>query len=189
MGSLLYLILGIDINNKVVQHAQESTNVWLGHKAIKQDIKYFTGSVFDLDIASSSKYDRIYIGAACTEEQSQQLMQLLALDGILVAPVEDMLLRIQRSTLTEFKSTLITSVRFVDLIGRSPASYANLPPPPVSNRVVIPPGVWSHERGLYFPPMFRRSVRSLLLCHLSRDNKHPYLPRDTLLYIVSYMNR
>ena len=36
------------------------------------------------------------LGAACTDEQGRKLSQLLAVGGVLVAPIDDELLRIER---------------------------------------------------------------------------------------------
>ena len=58
--------LGIDINVQVVEHAKHCTQRWLeaysNPPILHQQISFFQGNCFEMNIPSMCRYDRIYIG-------------------------------------------------------------------------------------------------------------------------------
>ena len=93
-----------------------------------------------------------------------------------MAPVDDELLRIHRSSEDVFSTSVVTSVRFADLIGSihfTPDSWM----PPVE--------AWSLGKAAYFPRAYRAAVVQVLLSHRRRRS----VPSDVWMHVLSYTHR
>lgn len=75
-----------------------------------------------LNLAPENRlYDRVYCGAACPPELKDTFQNLVKVNGILVIPVGDQLLKIKRISETEFTSENILPVSFASLVQPGPA--------------------------------------------------------------------
>jgi protein-L-isoaspartate O-methyltransferase len=122
---------GIDVNQQLVNHSQESCKRWLSDiiqsrrndkqvpAVSPEGVTFVFGNCFDIDMSASNtcKYDRIYIGAGCPQRYLKFFLGLLSEDGILVAPI------IERAELVKIQK-VVGSVYTVDTI--SAAFYAPL---------------------------------------------------------------
>ncbi|CAL1536416.1 unnamed protein product [Lymnaea stagnalis] len=75
-----------------------------------------------LNLAPENRlYDRVYCGAACPPELKDTFQNMIKVNGILVIPVGDQLLKIKRISQTEFTSDNILPVSFASLVQPGPA--------------------------------------------------------------------
>jgi hypothetical protein len=181
-------MLGIDINQEVVDHARTCTHTWMmslidkgsaSAEPLRQDIQFYQGNCLGLDPSKMNKYDRIYVGAACTSQQSRIFASLLTLGGVLVAPIDDDLIKISRTSDNDFLYSHITSVRFTSLVNIpqvNPKSFS------------LPMEGWSPCRSGYFPRSFRSVMMTLLLFHRFGDTT-VHLSLDIWMHVLSYMHR
>eukprot|EP00931_Biecheleriopsis_adriatica_P004992 TRINITY_DN106570_c0_g1_i1.p1 TRINITY_DN106570_c0_g1~~TRINITY_DN106570_c0_g1_i1.p1 ORF type:complete len:540 (+),score=124.11 TRINITY_DN106570_c0_g1_i1:206-1825(+) len=130
---------GVEIWPETVAHAKERSAA-IG----KPYIEYNLGNIYQLDVNSTMRYDRIYIGA-CANSRSKYLYRLLEVGGVLIGPFQaghsQQLRRVVRQTETQFFVEVLGSVQFACLVepqrsvpqaspvtaARSPAVFA--PPP------------------------------------------------------------
>ncbi|CAG5120604.1 unnamed protein product [Candidula unifasciata] len=70
-----------------------------------------------LNLAPENRlYDRVYCGASCPPEQRETIQNMIKVNGILVIPIGDQLLKIKRIAETEFISENVLPVSFASLI-------------------------------------------------------------------------
>lgn len=69
----------------------------------------------DSDECTNQKYDRVYCGAGCDIQQMELLRQLLVVGGVLVAPVNDSLVRVERLSKHRWRCEEKLSVSFAPL--------------------------------------------------------------------------
>ena len=120
------------------------------------------------------------------------LMFLIFIISIFI--VDDDLVKVTRSSSgavdgNEFKRDVISNVGFAPL--------KNQP----SARLVIPAQIWEPVKMKFYPPSFRKSVITLLMCSNSQTiqpflqedrqsiNVSSKLPREVWVYILSFMPR
>ncbi|KAJ8306604.1 hypothetical protein KUTeg_017149 [Tegillarca granosa] len=70
-----------------------------------------------LQLPSSCRlYDRVYCGASCPPEHENYMKNLIAINGILVMPLNDQLLQIRRTSQTTWETKSLMSVSFSTLV-------------------------------------------------------------------------
>ena len=148
-------------------------------------------------------FDRIYAGAAISVPQLKTIQMLLRPGGVLVAPVEDELLKVVR-TRTGGSSSLESSDQnnhgFTTQI-ISGVTFASLLSKPHMN-TVIPATKWSVGNHYLYPESFQKATKTILLCR----NSHVYqpitivrpqhninvsasLPKEVWMHILSFTTR
>lgn len=127
----------------------------------KECIKIICGNCFDIDVISATKYsryDRIYIGASCLKSRLLFFYDLLAEDGILIAPVSDTneLIKIHRRCGDVFTTSTISQVIFAPIIDSGQSLN--------HNKISLPITRWypSRERNKQFPYPFRDIIKTIL---------------------------
>ena len=155
-------------------------------------------------------FDRIYAGAAISLAQLKTIRMLLRPGGVLVAPVEDELLKVVR-TRTRGSSLSSSSLRqeSSDEINHgfttqiiSGVTFAPLLSKPHMN-TVIPATKWSVQNHHLYPESFQKATKTILLCR----NSHVYqptfqqqqpqqninvsasLPKEVWMHILSFTTR
>ena len=160
-------------------------------------------------------FDRIYVGAALEEEELPKIRNLLGPGGVLVAPVEDDLVKITRigekpttvpttpnsqtsdgsdddddddDDAADFTTQIISCVRFAPLLAT----------PQIDT--IISSTVWDPSTHHLFPKSFQESSRTLLLCSNAEQVQPPpklanrlnlagSLPKEIWIHILSFTNR
>jgi len=129
---------------------------------------------------SSTLYDRIYIGAAISEEALPKITDLLAVGGVAVGPVGDSLVRITRSAGDGLRTERLSSVLFAPL-REAPAV-----------RPALPALTWSRSSHASHPDSFRESVKACLLCSAKPGviiNAAAFLPPEVWTHVFSFCGR
>lgn len=163
---------GIDIWPDVVDFARSRC------KKAGKCVELFLGNVYELDVANSMRYDRIYLGA-CGNSRSKYLYHLLEVGGILVGPFQcgrdQQLRRVHRVSETEFSVEILESVRFACLVEpvrqksatQEPATtgrwHLNYGLPGVNVNFTLRPRIWTLNGTASYPASFRAAVSCLLL--------------------------
>lgn len=184
LSSIVSEVLGrglhhcIEVNQDVLDHAAQ-----MFKQQGKDYISLFQVNAYDLDVALSPRYDRIYVGA-CIDEGSQHLLELLEVGGILVGPFVtprgQFIRRVLRRSDENFEVKNLKSVSFGRLVPS--------PTPPVS-RFVLPCRVWTPEHHAEHSPGFRAAVREVLLCTTHSSSPAHILPRDIFVkHIFGYLH-
>lgn len=202
---------GVEIHEDVIQHSKTSIDNWIRRQKSKSDsnvsstnkkpssfpLKIFHGNGLNISSGSGEGlqgFDRIYVGGGINSLQLEMVKSLMCTGGILVAPVEDKLVKFTRlapgpGTDTTFLFDFISSVRFASL-KKSP-----------STSTVIPALIWDPFLYNFCPPSFQKSVTTLLMCSnsqtiqpLKQKESHPInvssmLPREIWVYILSFTSR
>mmetsp|Transcript_19517 Transcript_19517/g.23261 ORF Transcript_19517/g.23261 Transcript_19517/m.23261 type:complete len:563 (-) Transcript_19517:433-2121(-) len=228
------LNVGVEIQEDVVQHCRTSVSKWRSATMTSCGKRRAGSMTSNLDIGTiyppidiihgngleiSSKlgesvtgFDRIYIGAAIEKANLPKIKSLLSQGGILVAPVDDELLKIVRigqkkdnATNTEsdnyestndnideleFTTHVFSSVRFAPLVQHP------------KMKTIIPARIWNPSFHHLFPDSYQQSIMSLFLCSNSQysqplrpvvkadyTNLAATLPRDVWIHIISFTNR
>ena len=109
-------------------------------------------------------FDRIHIGSAITHKEKPHFLELLAMDGILVSPIEDGLFQIKR-TEEGFKETVISQVRY-----RSMITPKKLPH-------------WDPLNHKSYPPSVRSQIFTVLCIWELQRNPISMLPKEILFKI------
>ena len=124
MKSVVYssfLPVGVEIEPRNCQFAQHCIGEFLDQCMPPFAVPEFAqGHILDVDTARNRKYTHIYCGFGITSEVRDHLLELLALGGVMVAPVEDAFQRCTRSLLGEITTTVISSVMFADMLPHQP---------------------------------------------------------------------
>lgn len=175
----------VELHADVIEHAKRAVQGWKierAHDIVTPEIKFFHGNGFNIKLQGESRlgYDRIYVGGSIDRFQLPLIENLLAPGGILVAPVEDSLVKVRRSRIEGTHHEIITSVYYAKL-----AENPKL-------EVLIPSTVWDPALHYTFPSDFHESIWALLLCANSpspRVNSAASIPKDIWLYIFRYMNK
>lgn len=101
----------------------ENTKFIITISRIFKQTYYPTGNC--LSLVPGRRYDRVYCGAACSEEFEPFIKQFVRVGGVLVMPFKDQLLRTLRESETVWIPQIILPVAFSSLI-EPPASETNL---------------------------------------------------------------
>ncbi|CAM9318401.1 unnamed protein product [Phaeothamnion confervicola] len=152
------------------------------------DIQLVAGN--GLCIEPSIKYDAIYVGAGCSAEKTRSyLFGLLRVNGVMVAPFGDELLKVCRTGESTFKMTVLASVCFSQIImpaaGSSNGNGNNVP------KVRFADKQWSPRSHFTFPKPFQETVLTLLLVNSQppEETMLARLPPSLLLEVMSFMHR
>ncbi len=200
-------MFGVEIHDDVLQHCRAAITSWKGTRGLEEISKFdfYHGNGFEIvqdEGESRIGYDRIYVGAQISAgDNLNKIRSLLSPGGILVAPVDDSLVKITR---TDFRTTggsdnndvdeeldyitqEITGVHFAPLMTRP------------KKEVIIPATKWSPSNHRMYPQSFQNSIRTVLLCSSSSYIQHApvtqginvsaALPRDLWVHIFSFANR
>lgn len=200
------------MNENTLNHCKCSVNKWRTESPAVHNDKVYMNFIHGngLNIESRSSFDRIYVGAAISTAQMKKIRKLLSPKGVLVAPVQDDLVKIvrirTRSTTLEnqdeeedeealdeedhnFTTQIISGVTFAPLVFK----------PEV--RTVIPDMIWDVSSHLLYPESFKKATKAILLCQNSRINQpvetkiEKYqnvaatLPTEAWMHIISFTSR
>jgi len=202
------LNFGIEIHRDVIDHCQNALKTWSTKKPwgvnststsnvsarSRPQIIHGNGLCISAkDGESMVGFDRIYIGAAIERDDLARMSELLSPGGILVVPVDDMLIRITRSRDGDESATQPAGTNGVSEEGDdeelddaqdeddsddetevqlggefdrqilSGVRFASLLKSP-GLHTVIPAMVWTPGSHKLFPDTFRKASRELLLC-------------------------
>eukprot|EP00614_Pseudopedinella_elastica_P009510 CAMPEP_0172604074 /NCGR_PEP_ID=MMETSP1068-20121228/24315_1 /TAXON_ID=35684 /ORGANISM="Pseudopedinella elastica, Strain CCMP716" /LENGTH=397 /DNA_ID=CAMNT_0013406017 /DNA_START=125 /DNA_END=1315 /DNA_ORIENTATION=+ len=173
MGGPTSLNHGIEVNREVLEFSLERIEAFKNEYGEIADVHLCCGNIFEMaeSLAEqrSLKYDRVYVGAACTRGLQDSLCLALKVGGILVAPVGDELVKVTRlddkTGPHAFDMQVISGVRFVDLVKPNPITASADPPgtPPEKQVPFLPTPVWSPASAARFPSAFKRGARAVLL--------------------------
>jgi len=109
---------GVEIWPETVAHAERCCGA-IG----KHNIRFTVGNIYNLDVSTTGRYDRIYFGA-CANSRSKYLYRLLEVGGVLVAPFQvghqQQLRRVFRQSERQFNVEVLGSVQFASLIEPAP---------------------------------------------------------------------
>lgn len=223
---------GIEIHSDVVEHSKMSIDKWscarrqsqitTQHSNKSLHLQVIHGNGLHIDSAAGEAiagFDRIYVGAALDDADLSKVTVLLAPNGILVAPVDDDLLKITRiehavsvaevqdyarkrrahyntldvieeSNGIQFSRQVITGVRFAPLLD-SPAITT-----------ILPARIWSPKIQKCYSKTFQKATLELLMCSNSQFQQPPpphktddriniaaVLPKVLWLEILSFTHR
>lgn len=215
------IIIGVDIHEDVVTHCRSSVEKWFedlsttnNHSQLRPMMQFFHGNGLNIqsDVGESMHgFDRIYAGAAISISQLKKVQMLLRPGGVLVAPVEDDLLKVVRiraglatatSTSTSqgldnygvetdennhgFTTQTISGVTFAPLLTR----------PQIET--IIPSTKWSTANHRFYPDSFQKATKTILLCRNSNfiqpvtvqsKNFSASLPKEVWMHILSFTTR
>lgn len=182
---------GIELSPEALAHSEERCRL---HG--RNNIEFSLGNAYRLDVESSMKYDRIYIGA-CASLRAQSLYSLLEIGGILLAPFQkghaQQLCRVVRKSEAKFEVEVLNLVHFAMLVeptSRDTPEHSNsqedrnarcsggilLGVPPTFALRQRP---WTFERSWTYPQTFQVVAKAVL--HANRfpiDSNAPYLPPE-----------
>jgi len=203
---------GVDVHKEIIEHAHR-----MFAEQGKNHIKFFHVNAHDIDTKISPRYDRIYIGA-CVGNKAKQLLQLLEVGGVLVAPFEasvctygegrhfggQSIRRVVRRSQTEFEVTNLKPVSFGHLMPSSPpVSECNRmctpctgcatcrgPSQKVQTKLfALPSSPWTPETHKKHSKEFRDAIWQVLLGTISNESPLHILPRDILIkHIFGYVH-
>lgn len=111
---------GIEYHGDVVDYARERLE-WYKQYGLEFDRyelcepEFVKGNCL-LISETNRKYDRIYCGASCNFSKESYIRNLLKVGGILIMPLNDSLVQIERKSIDEFSRTDILPVSFASLI-------------------------------------------------------------------------
>jgi len=167
---------GIDMWPETIAHARSRCAQYgKGH------IEFTLGNVYQLDVAGTMRYDRIYLGA-CANPRSKYLYRLLEVGGILIGPFQvgpsQQLRRVVRLSEAEFGVEVLGSVQFASLVEPGPIfaprprgpqreissegrSLDGVGLPGVPFTFALAEKAWSPERSWLYPEPFRRVVAAV----------------------------
>ncbi|RDD46215.1 Protein-L-isoaspartate O-methyltransferase domain-containing protein 1 [Trichoplax sp. H2] len=115
---------GIELHLDVVEYAKSKLKEYLIMYCNDEDIIDFCnpifvhGNCFRIN-PSARRYDRIYVGAACPEESYDFFKQLLNINGYLIMPFNDKLIRVRRLDENNWECEEMLDVAFLPLIPAS----------------------------------------------------------------------
>eukprot|EP00590_Aulacoseira_subarctica_P007705 CAMPEP_0172418464 /NCGR_PEP_ID=MMETSP1064-20121228/4943_1 /TAXON_ID=202472 /ORGANISM="Aulacoseira subarctica , Strain CCAP 1002/5" /LENGTH=527 /DNA_ID=CAMNT_0013157409 /DNA_START=99 /DNA_END=1682 /DNA_ORIENTATION=+ len=200
---------GIEIHPDVVEHSKMSIDKWFCARRQLQISTQHSNDILHLQIIHGNGlhvdsavgeaiagFDRIYVGAALDDADLSKVTVLLAPNGILVAPVDDDLIKITRiehvssvaevkeyarkrrvhyntldvieeSNGIQFSRQVITGVRFAPLL-HSPAMTT-----------VLPARIWSPKIQKCYSKSFQKATLELLMCSNSQFQQPPPAPQKT----------
>ena len=125
---------GVEINPLLIEHSKASCRSWLENihriheegvakipKVAREGIEFVQGNGFNIDVNTAKSvclYDRIYIGAGCPERHIKYFVQLLANDGVLIAPILETgdLIRIRKFIGSCYEKRSISTVYYAPLL-------------------------------------------------------------------------
>ncbi|KAH9504145.1 Protein-L-isoaspartate O-methyltransferase domain-containing protein 1 [Bulinus truncatus] len=115
---------GIELHPENVAYAMEKLESFIKCSKRFDDIElcvpqFVVGNCLNL-APENRLYDRVYCGAACPPELKDTIQNMVKVNGILVIPVGDQLLKIKRISETEFTSDNVLPVSFASLVQPGP---------------------------------------------------------------------
>lgn len=183
----------IELHTDVIEHAKKAIEEWKrerAHDIVAPEIRFFQGNGLNIQPEGESRfgYDRIYVGASIDTDQLPLIEKFLAPGGILVAPVEDSLIKVTRPRIRRNSPQLSIGMQY-ELITN--VYFATLTENP-KLEVTIPSTVWNQAIHTTFPRDFQESIRALLLCNNSTNrnfNIAVSLPKEIWLCIFTFMSK
>uniref|UniRef100_A0A0B7BAD7 SOCS box domain-containing protein n=1 Tax=Arion vulgaris TaxID=1028688 RepID=A0A0B7BAD7_9EUPU len=111
---------GIELHAENVTYANKKLECFIqeGHKFDDLELcepQFVVGNCLNL-APENHLYDRVYCGASCPPEQRETIQNMIKVNGILVIPVGDQLLKIKRINETEFTTENVLPVSFASLV-------------------------------------------------------------------------
>ncbi|XP_052752289.1 uncharacterized protein LOC113517190 [Galleria mellonella] len=130
LSTLVGLILGssgishgVEVRPFVVDYANKKLSQFMENSPVLDEFdfcepKFYVGNGLCL-APLQTPYDRVYCGAGCPVEYENYFKQLIKVGGILVMPLNDNLVQMQRVSETEWNCRMLLNVSFAPL--REPA--------------------------------------------------------------------
>lgn len=156
------LNVGVERHGDLVRHAREKCAA-LG----LDQLQFHCGSCFRIEVESSMKFDRIYVGAGAPVE-AKFLFKLLKYDGIIVGPFDSdgddfggqCLIKARCRGGKKFAVSQLMQVQFAALV-RAEGGNANEGDADDLTPIVLRGPRWSAETRALFPESFHRVVMLL----------------------------
>jgi len=172
---------GIEINPEVHEFSCKRATEFERLCPDISEVHLCCGNVFEMAEgigAGAVKYDRIYVGASCPEDLKDTLCLSLKVGGVLIAPVNDELVKVTRLDDTQcsaaFDHVVLSGVRFVNMVNH----------PSVGVTPVLPTPVWTPQSACRFPASFKKSAKAIFLV----AGRAP-LPQHVWLEVMSFADR
>ncbi|CAH1115477.1 unnamed protein product [Psylliodes chrysocephalus] len=112
---------GIEYHKNVVVYANKKLEDFKKNSGAIDEFdycepKFIHGNCLCLTTDCNAQYDRVYCGAACPEQYETYMKNLLKVGGILVMPLNDQLMQIKRTSLTNWEVRSLLPVSFASLV-------------------------------------------------------------------------
>jgi len=203
------LYYGIEIHKDALIHCENSVAAWKAqsnrtlNERSQTHMQFIHGNGLNIlpNVGESPMgFDRIYAGAGIDTLQLKEIKKLLSPGGILVAPVEDDLVKVVRTQPRSysiddengygFTSQIISGVTFAPLLAQ----------PQINT--IIPAAKWSVSNHHLYPESFRIAAKTILLCNKTNIiqplevpppqqnvNLSASLPKEVWIHILSFTTR
>ena len=205
-----FFVIGIEIHEDALNHcknaivdwqeAQQAQSAMTNIRTTQPYMHFIHGNGLNIesDIGESlTGFERIYVGAAINKAQLKKIQQLLSPGGLMVAPVDDDLLKVvrTRSTISPINNDYGFTTQII-----SGVTFAPLLTAPQLN-TIIPSSQWSISNHHLYPNSFQHATKAILLCRNSNiiqpikrrtnDNVNfsASLPKEVWLHILSFTTR
>ncbi|XP_059061234.1 uncharacterized protein LOC131854120 [Achroia grisella] len=110
---------GVEVRPFVVEYANKKLGQFIENSAILDEFdfcepRFYLGNGLCL-APLQAPYDRVYCGAGCPEQYENYFKQLIKIGGILVMPLNDNLVQMERVSETEWTTRTLLNVSFAPL--------------------------------------------------------------------------
>lgn len=205
-----YLKIGIEIHEEALHHCRHAVAAWSEESSTtntrsQPSMHFIHGNGLDIQSnvgESIVGFDRIYAGAAINKAQLRNIQKLLSPGGVLVAPVDDELIKVVRTRSSTLGNTQDNDEYDLGYTTQtiSGVTFAPLLSQPKLN-TIIPAAQWSTSNHHLYPDSFQQATKAILLCRNSRViqpiNKKPEeytnlsasLPKEVWIHILSFTTR
>jgi len=113
--------LGLDLREDIIQFAKKNVKALSESSGLDfTNVEFAVRNCF-LPFPEPQQFDRIHVGACCPEAQTQNLLSLLAPNGILVTPLGDKLVKVTKDSKGNVKIEKLLAVAYSDLVVPSEA--------------------------------------------------------------------
>jgi len=109
----------VDIQDEAIGLSQNSVKKTLERGINLTNVSFEKRNVFLPDL-HHRRWDRIHVGASCPQKEKHKLYELLKPGGILVMPISNALVRIEKDKNGITKETKLLDVRYSELILPTP---------------------------------------------------------------------
>jgi protein-L-isoaspartate O-methyltransferase len=201
---------GLEIHEEALHHCRHAVAAWSEESSTtntrsQPSMHFIHGNGLDIQSnvgESIVGFDRIYAGAAINKAQLRNIQKLLSPGGVLVAPVDDELIKVVRTRSSTLGNTQDNDEYDLGYTTQtiSGVTFAPLLSQPKLN-TIIPAAQWSTSNHHLYPDSFQQATKAILLCRNSRViqpiNKKPEeytnlsasLPKEVWIHILSFTTR
>ncbi|GAU99153.1 hypothetical protein RvY_10193 [Ramazzottius varieornatus] len=167
---------GVEIHESNVKYSMERLQHFLKESVALRyydfaQPKFMVGNGLALGPEFHGRYDRIYVGAACDDEECiKKFSEMLKIGGAMIIPTEHSLVKVERTSATATATTNLMQCSFASLIQPQPSALSECVPPLNS-----PPKLKYICRSVIV-----RSMRNSVFSESAVYSDHPlWMPRTT----------